>query len=151
MRAIIQRVQHASVTVDQQTTGAIQRGILILLGAGHDDDDKDLQYILDKTVNLRIFPDDEGKMNLSLKEISGDLLIVSQFTLYGDARKGRRPSFIAAMHPEPAERLYQSFITKAKEIQELGTVASGIFGADMKVSLLNDGPVTILLDSSKAF
>ena len=151
MRAIIQRVQHASVTVDQQTTGAIQRGILILLGAGHDDDDKDLQYILDKTVNLRIFPDDEGKMNLSLKEIAGDLLIVSQFTLYGDARKGRRPSFIAAMHPGPAERLYQSFITKAKEIQELGTVASGIFGADMKVSLLNDGPVTILLDSSKAF
>ena len=151
MRAIIQRVQHASVTVDQQITGQIQQGILILLGAGHDDSADDLQYILDKTVNLRIFPDQGGKMNLSLLDIKGDLLIVSQFTLYGDARKGRRPSFIQAMHPEPAEALYQSFINKAKQIEGLGMVASGVFGADMKVSLLNDGPVTIMLDSSKAF
>ena len=151
MRAIIQRVQHASVTVEQHITGEISRGILILLGAGHDDAESDLQYILDKTVNLRIFPDEQGKMNLSLKDIQGDLLIVSQFTLYGDARKGRRPSFTQAMPPEPAERLYQSFIEKAKSIQDLGHVSSGIFGADMKVDLLNDGPVTILLDSSRAF
>ncbi len=151
MRAVIQRVSHASVSVDGEVKGDITRGILILLGAGQEDSEQDLKYILDKTINLRIFPDEQGKMNLSLRDIQGELLIISQFTLYGDARKGRRPSFVQALHPDPAEKLYEEFISRAQQIEELGKVASGVFGADMKVDLLNDGPVTILLDSHKNF
>ena len=151
MRAVIQRVSHASVSVDGEVKGDITRGILILLGAGQEDSEQDLKYILDKTINLRIFPDEQGKMNLSLRDIQGELLIISQFTLYGDARKGRRPSFVQALHPDPAEKLYEEFISRAQQIEELVKVASGVFGADMKVDLLNDGPVTILLDSHKNF
>ncbi len=151
MRAVLQRVSSASVTVDGTTTGAIGRGILLLLGAGHDDTQKDRDYIFEKTINMRIFPDEEGKMNRSLLDIEGELLVISQFTLYGDARKGRRPSFMAAMHPEPAEALYESFLEVARERLGQDRVAAGIFGADMKVSLVNDGPVTILLESQKAF
>lgn len=151
MRAVIQRVLNASVTVDGETTGSIERGILLLLGAAHDDVDKDATSILDKTLHMRIFPDEDGKMNLSLLDIKGQLLVVSQFTLLGDARKGRRPSFMAAMHPEPAEQLYHDFLALARDRLGEARVAAGIFGADMKVSLLNDGPVTILLDSTKTF
>lgn len=151
MRAVLQRVLNASVTVDGEITGSIDRGILLLLGAAHDDVAKDATTILDKTLHMRIFPDEEGKMNLSLLDIEGQLLVVSQFTLLGDARKGRRPSFMAAMHPEPAEQLYQDFLAQARNRLGEDRVGAGIFGADMKVSLLNDGPVTILLDSTKTF
>ncbi len=148
MRAVIQRVAHARVVVDGETTGEIETGLLVLLGAGDEDTREDLEYILDKTVNLRIFPDDEGKMNLSLRDVDAELLVVSQFTLYGDARKGRRPSFIHAMNPEDAERLYEEFVDEARAMG-VRKVATGVFGASMEVSLLNDGPVTILLDSTK--
>jgi len=149
MRAVIQRVAHASVEVDGRTTGSIAKGLLVLLGAGKEDTDKDLDYVLEKTLNLRIFPDEQGKMNLSLLDIQGELLVVSQFTLYGDARKGRRPSFISAMHPEPAEAMYERFVEKASARGI--TVQTGEFGAMMNVTLLNHGPVTILLDSTKLF
>ena len=148
MRAVIQRVSSASVEVDGETIGQIACGLLVLLGAGEGDEQGDLQYILDKTINLRIFPDDEGKMNLSLFDIGGDLLVVSQFTLYGDARRGRRPSFTKAMAPQLAEPMVERFIEQARE-RGVARVESGRFGATMNVSLLNHGPVTILLDSSK--
>lgn len=147
MRAVIQRVTRASVSVAGEEIGAITRGLMVLLGAGQGDQDADLYYILDKTLNLRIFSDDQGKMNLSLLDVSGELLVVSQFTLYGDCRKGRRPGFTGAMAPEPAEQMYERFVAEAR--QRGITVATGRFGADMSVSLINDGPVTIVLDSSK--
>lgn len=149
MRAVLQRVSHASVTVDEDCIGAISQGLLILLGAGEGDEPSDLTYILEKTLNLRIFPDDDGKMNLSLLDIGGELLVVSQFTLYGDARKGRRPGFTKALEPVAAERMVDEFVAQAR--QRGVQVASGKFGATMKVELLNHGPVTILLDSTKAF
>lgn len=147
MRAVIQRVTRASVSVDGEEIGAIGRGLMVLLGAGQDDQDADLQYILDKTLNLRIFADAQGKMNRSLSDVAGELLVVSQFTLYGDCRKGRRPGFTGAMAPELAERIYERFVAEARARSV--TVATGRFGADMSVSLINDGPVTIVLDSSK--
>lgn len=150
MRAVIQRVATASVTVDEEVTGQIGRGLMVLLGAGEGDVEKDLDYILDKTINLRIFPDEDGKMNLSLLDIEGELLVVSQFTLYGDARKGRRPSFVKAMKPDIAEEMYERFIDRARA-RGVSKVATGRFGAMMDVRLLNEGPVTILLDSTKAF
>jgi len=150
MRAVIQRVATASVTVDEEVTGQIGRGLMVLLGAGEGDVEKDLDYILDKTINLRIFPDEDGKMNLSLLDIEGELLVVSQFTLYGDARKGRRPSFVKAMKPDIAEEMYERFIDRARA-RGVSNVATGRFGAMMDVRLLNEGPVTILLDSTKAF
>ena len=150
MRAVIQRVSSASVTVDDEITGEIERGLLILLGAGEGDEKSDLDYILEKTINLRIFPDDDGKMNLSLLDVGGELLVVSQFTLYGDARKGRRPSFVKAMKPDVAEQMYEQFIERARQ-RGVSKVATGRFGAMMDVRLLNDGPITILLDSTKAF
>jgi D-tyrosyl-tRNA(Tyr) deacylase len=149
MRAVIQRVSQASVMVEGQVTGAIERGLLVLLGVATDDTDDDAHQLADKIVQLRIFEDDAGKMNLSLGEAGGAMLVVSQFTLYGDCRKGRRPSFIAAAPPELAERLYQTFIAA------VGTqgirVETGRFRAHMDVALVNDGPVTLLLDSRKAF
>lgn len=149
MRAVIQRVHEARVTVGDETTGTIGPGLLVLLGAGGEDTDADLTYILEKTLNLRIFPDDQGKMNLSLLDTGGELLVVSQFTLYGDARKGRRPGFTRAMEPVRAETMYEDFVAQARargvEVQ------TGRFGADMDVSLTNHGPVTILLDSTRAF
>lgn len=149
MRAVVQRVKHARVTVDGEETGSIGAGILLLLGAGEGDSDEDAQWLLDKILNLRIFPDDEGKMNRSLLDVNGELLVVSQFTLYGDCRKGRRPSFVRAMEPGRAEAMYEEFIERARQLGI--TVGTGRFGAMMDVELLNDGPVTLLIDSEKTF
>ena len=149
MRAILQRVSRASVTVDDEVVGQIGRGLLVLLGVEHDDTDADAHQLADKTIGLRIFDDAEGKMNLSLAEVGGAMLVVSQFTLLGDCRKGRRPSFIGAASPELAEKLYETFIA-AVGVQGI-PVATGRFRAMMDVELVNDGPVTILLDSRKRF
>jgi D-tyrosyl-tRNA(Tyr) deacylase len=150
MRAVIQRVSRASVTVDTRITGSIERGLLVLLGAGAGDTAEDLRYIVDKTVNLRIFPDDAGKMNRSVLDITGGILCVSQFTLYGDVRQGRRPAFTGALEPASAKALYVEALT-ALRAAGVTRVEAGEFAADMKVDLLNDGPVTILLDSRKLF
>ncbi|MBC5997577.1 D-tyrosyl-tRNA(Tyr) deacylase [Romboutsia ilealis] len=149
MRAVVQRVSSSKVTVEGQVTGEINKGLLVLLGVTHEDTSKDVDYIIDKTLNLRIFEDENEKMNLSLKDIGGELLVVSQFTLYGDCRKGRRPSFSTAARPEHATPLYEEFIERVKA--EGINVGTGQFGAHMMVDLTNDGPVTILLDSSKSF
>jgi D-tyrosyl-tRNA(Tyr) deacylase len=149
MRAVIQRVSRAKVSVSGEITGEIGKGILILLGVSRADSEKEAAYILEKTLNLRIFEDAGGKMNLSLLDIKGDLLVVSQFTLYGDARKGRRPSFIDAAAPEAANALYEFFVTEARK--QVGRVETGRFQAMMDVELVNDGPVTILIDSDKTF
>lgn len=149
MRAVLQRVTRASVTVDGQIVGQIDRGLVVLLGVEHDDTDADAQQLADKTIQLRIFDDADGKMNLALAEIGGSVLVVSQFTLLGDCRKGRRPSFIQAAPPELAERLYETFVA-ATGVQGI-PVATGKFRAMMQVELVNDGPVTILLDSRKRF
>ena len=149
MRAVLQRVSRASVTVGGEVVGQIDRGILVLLGVEADDTDEDARQLADRTIALRIFDDADGKMNLSLEDIGGSLLVVSQFTLLGDCRKGRRPSFIGAAPPELAEKLYNTFIGAAgsKGIP----VATGRFRAMMDVELVNDGPVTLLLDSRKRF
>lgn len=149
MRAVVQRVKNSKVDVDNKTVGKIEKGLLVLLGVGEEDEDIDLEYIFDKVINLRIFEDENSKMNLSLLDIEGELLVVSQFTLYGDARKGRRPSFSSSAKPDIAERYYEEFISKAKGLNI--KTESGVFGGDMKVELINDGPVTILLDSKKNF
>lgn len=149
MRAVLQRVSRARVTVEGRVTGEIGPGLLILLGVGHADTPVVAQSFATKCANLRIFEDDQGKMNRSLLETNGGALVVSQFTLYGDARGQRRPSFIAAAPPEQAKALYESF---SEALRGLGiTVASGIFQAMMSVELVNEGPVTILLDSDKTF
>lgn len=147
MRAVIQRVKRASVTIDGKVNGEIGQGLLIFLGVGEGDTESDLAYIERKTTGLRIFSDEDDKMNLNIEDIGGSVLVVSQFTLYGDARKGNRPSFTSSMEPVKANEIYEKFISdlKAKGL----TVEHGEFGADMQVELLNDGPVTILLDSSK--
>jgi len=150
MRAVVQRVTRAQVVVDEREVGAIGQGLLVLLGAGEGDAEGDLDYIVDKIVNLRIFSDDDGKMNRSVLDIGGGVLLVSQFTLYGDARKGRRPAFVAALEPHGAKRLYEQALERVRAAG-VGDVAGGIFGADMQVALVNDGPVTILLDSRKTF
>ena len=149
MRAVVQKVTSSKVTVDGETTGEIGQGLLVLLGVTHEDTSKDVDYMIDKTLNLRIFEDEEGKMNLSLKDIGGELLVVSQFTLYGDCRKGRRPSFSTAAKPEEANELYEEYVAKAKA--EGIKVGTGKFRSHMMVDLTNDGPVTLLLDSSKTF
>ena len=145
MRSVLQRVSRAKVTVDGEVTGEIERGLLVLLGVAAGDSEKDAAYLVDKTVNLRVFDDEGGKMNLSLLDIRGELLVVSQFTLYGDARKGRRPSFIAAAPPELANELYERFVAVARN--HVSKVATGRFQAMMDVELVNDGPVTIILES----
>src|SRR5216110_1229503 len=145
MRAVVQRVTGASVTIDAQVVGQIGRGLVVLLGVEQDDTDADSQQLADKTIQLRIFDDAEGKMNLSLADLRGAILVVSQFTLLGDCRKGRRPSFIQAAPPELAERLYETFVA-AVGVQGIA-VATGKFRAMMQVELVNDGPVTILIDS----
>jgi D-tyrosyl-tRNA(Tyr) deacylase len=150
MRAVVQRVTRASVTVDTRVTGAIERGLLVLLGAGAGDGPADLAYIVDKIVNLRIFPDDAGKMNRSVLDVVGGVLVVSQFTLYGDARQGRRPAFTGALEPVAAKALYEQALG-ALRAAGVARVEAGEFAADMKVELVNDGPVTILLDSRKLF
>lgn len=149
MRAVVQRVKSASVTVDGERVSEIGAGVLIFLGVAHEDTTKELEYIANKIANLRIFEDAEGKMNCSLLEMGGAALVVSQFTLYGDCRKGRRPSFINAARPEVANALYEEFIT-ALEKRNVPT-QGGTFQAMMDVQLINDGPVTILLDSNKQF
>ena len=149
MRAVIQRVTDADVTVDGQITGAIKNGFVVLLGVEDEDERKDVEYIADKVAGLRVFEDEEGKMNLSLKDVGGQVLAVSQFTLLGDARKGKRPSFIKAARPEKAKALYDEFVELLKE-KEIHT-EEGIFQADMLVRINNEGPVTILLDSKKLF
>lgn len=149
MRAVIQRVSRASVTVAGNKISEIGKGFLVLLGVGQDDGEGDMNYIVDKITNLRVFEDENEKMNLSLKDIGGELLVVSQFTLYGDCRKGRRPSFSSAASPEEANRLYLQVCEKLKE--QGFTVKQGQFAAMMDVELVNDGPVTILLDSKKNF
>ncbi len=149
MRAVVQRVSSSKVTVDNNVIGEISKGLLVLLGVTHEDTSKDVDYMIDKILNLRIFEDENEKMNLSLKDIGGELLVVSQFTLYGDCRKGKRPSFSNAARPDVATKLYEEFIAKAKS-QEI-VVGTGEFGAHMMVDLTNDGPVTILLESNKSF
>ena len=149
MRAVVQRVTRASVTVDNETVGEIGKGLVVLLGIARDDSKVEAAYLVDKIVNLRIFDDEEGKMNLSVKDTNGGLLIVSQFTLYGDVRRGLRPSWIDAAPPEVAEPLYDFFVRQARTA--IDVVATGKFQAMMQVELINDGPVTILLDSKKQF
>lgn len=153
MRAVLQRVTSASVTVEDKIVGSIDDGLLLLLGVKSDDTLKDAAYLIEKIVNLRIFNDDEGRMNKSLSETGGDMLIVSQFTLYGDVRRGRRPSWSEASAPEVAEPLYELLVDEARRVVELsgGRIATGKFGAKMMVELVNDGPVTLLLDSRKLF
>ena len=149
MRTVVQRVSKSKVTIDNKLTGQISTGLTVLLGVSSHDTEKDADYMAEKVGNLRIFADTEDKMNLSVKEIGGEVLVVSQFTLYGDCRKGRRPSYNKAASPEMAERLYEYFV-ESLERQGL-KVATGRFQAMMDVSLVNDGPVTILLDSEKNF
>lgn len=149
MRAVVQRVDYANVKVKGEIVGEIDEGLLVFLGVGEDDGNEDLEYMVDKILGLRIFEDDLGKMNLSLKDIDGEILIVSQFTLYGDVRKGKRPSFTASANPELAEDIYEKFIKRCEE--EGIKSETGVFGAHMDVELLNDGPVTILIDSKKIF
>lgn len=151
MRAVVQRVANCSVTVDNRITGSIGTGLLVLLGVSEKDTKKDLDYIADKVLNMRIFCDDNDKMNLNVQDISGDIMVVSQFTLYGDVRKGRRPSFSASAPADIAKNWYENFIETLRQTYKSGNIATGIFQADMKVELLNDGPVTILLDSEKLF
>ena len=148
MRAVVQRVREASVSIGGEAVGSIGQGFLVLLGVHSSDERKDADYIIKKVSGLRVFEDGEGKMNLSLADANGELLIVSQFTLYGDARHGNRPAFIEAALPEKAIPLYEYVVEKLREVFRVET---GRFGADMQVSLINDGPVTILLDSKKLF
>jgi D-tyrosyl-tRNA(Tyr) deacylase len=149
MRAVVQRVREASVTVAGRVVAHIGPGLLVLLGVGGGDRDEDAAHLAEKVVHLRIFADDAGQMNRSVQDVAGALLVVSQFTLYGDARKGRRPSFVQAAPPAEAERLYRRFVeaVRASGLE----VGEGVFQADMDVALVNEGPVTILLDSGKSF
>lgn len=145
MKAVIQRVKHASVVVDDDTVGEIKQGFLILLGVGQEDTEKDCDKLADKISKLRIFSDENDKINLSINDVNGDILVVSQFTLYADCRKGNRPSFVNAGTPQRAKELYEYFM-ESIENKINGHVSHGSFGADMKVSLLNDGPFTVVLD-----
>ena len=149
MRCVVQRVLNSSVTVNNETVGAIGPGLMVLIGVSTDDTDTDLKYMTDKVPNLRIFDDENGVMNRSVLDVGGSILAVSQFTLYGDARGGRRPSYIRAARPEEANQMYQRLVAAWRE--KGIHVETGIFRADMQVSLINDGPVTILLDSEKTF
>ncbi|MBU5677829.1 D-tyrosyl-tRNA(Tyr) deacylase [Alkaliphilus sp. MSJ-5] len=149
MRAVVQRISQGKVVVEDQVTGAIDKGLLVFLGVTNEDNIQDVKYMAEKIVNLRIFEDDNEKMNLSVIDVEGKILAVSQFTLLGDCRKGRRPNFTEAARPEMADELYKSFI---EECQKLGVnVETGVFQAHMMVHSINDGPVTILIDSKKTF
>lgn len=149
MRAIVQRVTQASVSVDGEVIGQIRKGFMVLLGVADEDTEADMKYIADKIINLRVFEDENEKMNLSLGDVGGELLVISQFTLFGDCRKGRRPSFDKAGKPEAAKKMYQEVCQYFKECGI--KTETGRFAADMKVSLINDGPVTLMLDSTKLF
>ena len=145
MRVVVQRVKHASVTINGTVNGKINNGFLVLLGIQSTDSEQDVDYLVKKVTNLRIFSDENDKMNLSLKDVNGELLIVSQFTLYANCKEGNRPSLVEAAKPDIAIPLYEYFVSECKKI--IPVVETGIFGADMKVDLLNDGPVTIIMDS----
>ncbi len=145
MRVVVQRVKHASVTINGTVNGKINNGFLVLLGVQSTDSEQDVDYLVKKVTNLRIFSVENDKMNLSLKDVNGELLIVSQFTLYANCKEGNRPSFVEAAKPDVAIPLYEYFVSECKKI--IPVVETGIFGADMKVNLLNDGPVTIIMDS----
>jgi D-aminoacyl-tRNA deacylase len=149
MRAVVQRVTEAKVTVEGGIVGSIGPGLAVLLGVGHNDTEESAGYLAEKIVNLRIFEDDSGKLNLSLAELGYSMLVVSQFTLWGDCRKGRRPSFSRAANPETAEKLYNYFVRKVKDMGI--ATATGRFQAMMQVHLVNDGPVTLMLDTDKTF
>jgi len=149
MTAVVQRVIKSKVTVEERIVGKINRGLMVLLGVGIDDSSLDIEYLAEKIINLRIFEDSDGKMNLSLLDMGGEILVVSQFTLYGDCRKGRRPGYDKAARPESAKELYDNFVSKCKEYSVV--TRTGIFQADMLVDISNDGPVTLLLDSKKEF
>lgn len=149
MRGVIQRVSRAKVTVNDEVVGSIGNGLLLLLGVGHDDTQDDIDYLSDKVTKLRIFEDENEKMNLSLLDVKGELLVVSQFTLYGDLRKGKRPNFMNAAPPQIAEQMYLDFVAKCKEYEI--RVETGVFGEHMDVELVNDGPVTIMIDTKKQF
>lgn len=146
MRILLQRVNYASVKVDGEVKGEIEKGVLLFVGITHNDTEKDAAYLAEKIANLRIFEDDDGKMNRSVLDIGGEALVISQFTLYGDCRKGRRPGFADAAEPGFADQLYQKFTELLKQ-QGVKKVANGVFGADMKVKLENDGPVTFIVES----
>jgi D-tyrosyl-tRNA(Tyr) deacylase len=146
MRIVIQRVREASVKINDEIVGEIQQGLLVLLGIEHVDSELDVDYLIQKLIHLRIFGDEEGKMNLSVSDISGDLLIVSQFTLFADTKKGNRPSFIRSARSEQARPLYEYFLSQLKKSFS-GKIEKGVFGGDMQVELINDGPVTIIIDS----
>lgn len=149
MRAIIQRVKWVKLNIDSNVYSEINNGLLVFLGVSEDDTITDLNYIKNKIIGLRIFEDSNDKMNLSIKDVNGELMVVSQFTLYGDARKGNRPNFMRAAKQEKAENLYNQFVEDIKKDIEI--IKTGVFGADMKIELLNDGPVTIQLDSEKLY
>ncbi|KDR96094.1 D-tyrosyl-tRNA(Tyr) deacylase [Peptoclostridium litorale DSM 5388] len=149
MRAVVQRVSASSVSVDNEVVGKIDKGLMVLLGVTHDDTQADVKYLVEKISNLRIFEDEQEKMNLSLLDIGGELLAISQFTLYGDCRKGRRPNFTEAAKPDMANELYEKFVSQAKDAGI--KVQTGSFGAHMVVDIVNDGPVTIIIDSKKNF
>ena|SRR5687768_5398763 len=149
MRAVVQRVTRASIKVEAETIGEIGKGLVVLLGVARDDTEKDADYLAEKISLLRVFDDSEGRMNLSVTDAGGAILVVSQFTLYGDVRRGLRPSWIKAAGPEVAEPLYEFFVKRAQAY--IGEVATGRFRSMMQVELVNDGPVTILLDSRKEF
>lgn len=149
MRAVVQRVTQASCKVDGQVTGQIQKGLLVFLGAGPEDTQQDIDYIVDKIVHLRIFSDDQDKMNLDVGQVCGGVLLISQFTLYGDCRKGRRPDFSSAGRPEAARELYEQTIAALR--RQGIEVQAGIFAAMMEIACVNDGPVTMLLDSRREF
>lgn len=149
MRAVVQRVKQAEVTVEHESVGRCDRGLVVLLGVDREDTEADARYLADKVVNLRVFSDAQDKMNLSVQDVAGSILAVSQFTLYGDCRKGRRPNFTAAAPPEQAQCLYEQFVDYCRQYDV--TVATGRFQADMLVEIHNDGPVTLLLDSRREF
>ena len=148
MRAVVQRVSRAQVTVDNQITGRIGRGLVVLVGVAHEDGPADIEYIASKVRELRVFPDENGKMNRSLADTGGELMVISQFTLMGDARKGRRPAFDAAADPAAARMTFEALLDR---LRIAGKVETGIFQAHMDVELTNDGPVTVLLDSRRVF
>lgn len=149
MRVVVQRVRYSRVEVNKEIIGEISKGFNVLLGISKEDTIEDITYMKDKILNLRVFEDENGKLNKSLMDVGGELLVVSQFTLYGDCRKGRRPSFMDALGGEDAEKIYEEFVRQCREV--VSKVETGKFGADMMVTIENDGPVTLMIDSKKTF